>query len=193
MSRLSTSSYYCVRMEIAARTQPDQGLDEVDGIVAAWERERPDLDLDPLQVLSRVGRLARHLDIARATAFGAQDLQPWEFDVLACLRRAGDPFTLNIGRLMRETLVSSGTMTNRIDRLADRGLVERLRDPQDRRSVLVALTAQGRRRADDAIADLLDREQPLLATLTPQEQDVLANLLRRLLTPLDDERRGPPR
>ena len=124
---------------------------------------------------------------------GAQELQPWEFDVLACLRRAGPPFTLSIGRLMRETLVSSGTMTNRIDRLAGRGLVQRLRDPQDRRSVLVALTNEGRRRADGAITDLLDHERPLLGSLTAHQQDVLADLLRRLLTPLDDERRGPPR
>ena len=181
-------------MEIAARrAHAHEATDEVDGIVDAWARERPDLDLDPLQVLSRVGRLARHLDIARATAFSAQDLQPWEFDVLTSLRRAGAPFTLSAGRLMRETLVSSGTMTNRIDRLAGRGLVERLRDPQDRRSVLVALTDEGRRRADDAITDLLDRERPLLGSLTPHQQDVLADLLRRLLTPLDDERRGPPR
>jgi DNA-binding MarR family transcriptional regulator len=168
-------------------------VDEVERIVEAWGRERPDLDLGPLEVLSRVGRLARHLDIARTTAFGAQDLQPWEFDVLACLRRAGPPFTLSAGRLMRETLVSSGTMTNRIDRLAQRGLVERLRDPQDRRSVLVALTDEGRARADGAITDLLDRERPLLQSLTAEQQELLADLLRRLLTPLDDERRGPPR
>lgn len=181
-------------MEIAARrAQPAERTDEVDGIVTAWARERPDLDFDPLQVLSRVGRLARHLDIERTTAFGAQGLQTWEFDVLSCLRRAGTPFTLSAGRLMRETLVSSGTMTNRIDRLATRGLVERLRDPKDRRSVLVALTDEGRQRADDAIADLLDRERPLLGSLTSHQQEVLADLLRRLLTPLDDERRGPPR
>jgi DNA-binding MarR family transcriptional regulator len=177
----------------AHQTESREATDEVDGIVSAWTRERPDLDLDPLQVLSRIGRLARHLDIARARAFGAQELQPWEFDVLSCLRRAGAPFTLSAGRLMRETLVSSGTMTNRIDRLATRGLVARLRDPKDRRSVLVVLTDEGRQRTDDAIADLLDRERPLLGSLTSHQQDVLADLLRRLLTPLDDERRGPPR
>ncbi len=168
------------------RADGSAATDEVDGLVAAWTRERPDLDPSPLQVLSRVARLARLLDIARATAFGAQDLQPWEFDVLSCLRRAGPPFTLSAGRLMRETLVSSGTMTNRIDRLTGRGLVERRPDPGDRRGVLVALTDDGRRRADDAITDLLAREQPLLSSLTSHQQDVLADLLRRLLTPLDD-------
>ena len=94
--------------------------DEVDRIVAAWERERPDVDVSPMQVLSRVSRLARHLDHARKTAFATHDLEPWEFDVLSALRRAGHPYELSPGRLVAETLVTSGTMTNRIDRLEAR-------------------------------------------------------------------------
>ena len=105
--------------------------DEVDHLVAAWRRERPDLDVTPLEVLSRVSRLARHLDLARREAFTAHDIESWEFDVLAALRRAGDPYELSPGRLLRETLVTSGTMTNRVDRLVARGYVERNPDPDD--------------------------------------------------------------
>lgn len=107
--------------------------DEVDRLVAAWRRERPDLDVEPLEVLSRVSRLARHLDRARRLAFAEHGLEPWEFDVLTSLRRAGAPYQLSPGQLLTQTLVTSGTMTNRIDRLAKKGLVERLPDPSDRR------------------------------------------------------------
>src|SRR5690554_1535208 len=99
--------------------------DEVDRIVEAWTRERPDLDVSPLHVLSRVGRLARHLDRARRQAFQSSSLESWEFDVLSALRRAGEPYQLSPKALMQATLVSSGTMTNRIDRLVQRNLVER--------------------------------------------------------------------
>ncbi len=99
--------------------------DEVDRLIQAWQRERPDLDVAPMAVLSRVTRLARHLDRARRQAFETHGLEPWEFDVLAALRRAGAPYRLSPGRLLKETLVTSGTMTNRVDRLASRGLVER--------------------------------------------------------------------
>src|SRR6478609_3339271 len=105
--------------------------DEVDLLVAAWRRERDDLDLAPVEVFSRIGRLARLLDRARRQAFTAHRIEPWEFDVLAALRRAGAPYELSPGRLLHETLVTSGTMTNRVDRLAERGLVARLPDPAD--------------------------------------------------------------
>src|SRR6478736_8218963 len=92
--------------------------DEVDDLVAAWRAQRPDLDVEPMQVLSRISRLARHLDIARRGAFAEHGLESWEFDVLSALRRQGPPFQLTPGALLRATLVTSGTMTNRIDRLA---------------------------------------------------------------------------
>ena len=159
--------------------------DEVDRIVGAWEHERPDLDFAPLQVLSRVGRLARHLERARRSAFTASDLEPWEFDVLSALRRAGAPYQLSPKALLQQTLVSSGTMTNRIDRLVERELVERRSDPGDGRGILVVMTERGRDRVDSAIALLLQGESELLAGLTTLERDRLSTLLRKLSLDFD--------
>lgn len=155
--------------------------DEVDRIVAAWKRERPDLDVSPLQVLSRISRLAHHLDVARRRAFADHGLTLWEFDVLAALRRSGPPYQLKPGSLLSQTLVTSGTMTNRIDRLAERGLVSRTPDPDDRRSVLVSLTPIGQRLVDSAMATLVGFEGELLAELTAQQRTDLATGLSALL------------
>ena len=154
--------------------------DEVDVIVDAWKRERPDVDVSAMQVLSRVSRLARHLDRARKQAFAAHDLETWEFDVLAALRRAGPPYDLSPGRLVAETMVTSGTMTNRVDRLVARGLVERRPDPDDRRGVLVSLTASGRRTVDAALVELLAHEREILGALDTAEATRLADALRTL-------------
>ncbi len=159
--------------------------DEVDDLVAAWRAQRPDLDVEPLQVLSRISRLARHLDLARRGAFADHGLESWEFDVLSALRRQGPPFQLTPGALLRATLVTSGTMTNRIDRLAAADLVRRAPDPRDKRGVLVTLTGQGRERVDAALADLLGRERALLAGLDGDERRNLADLMRILLAPFD--------
>ena len=158
--------------QAAPGSQPPR--DEVDDLVAAWRAERPDLDVAPLQVLSRVSRLARHLDRARRAAFAAHGLETWEFDVLSALRRQGPPYQLSPGALLRATLVTSGTMTNRIDRLADAGLVRREPDPQDKRGVLVTLTAAGRAAVDAALADLLRSERALLTGLDRGQQRELA-------------------
>ena len=139
----------------------------MDRLVEAWQRERSDLDLRPMEVLSRVTRLGHHLDRARRQAFAEHDIESWEFDVLAALRRAGTPYELSPGRLLRETLVTSGTMTNRVDRLAARGLVERLPDPHDRRGVLVRLTGSGRSTVDGALEGLLLRERRCSPGSTP--------------------------
>ncbi|MHA6762530.1 MarR family winged helix-turn-helix transcriptional regulator [Streptacidiphilus sp. PAMC 29251] len=160
--------------------------DEVDRLVAAWRRERPDLDVEPLEVLSRISRLARHLDRARRTAFAEHSLEPWEFDVLTALRRAGAPYQLSPGQLLTQTLVTSGTMTNRIDRLAGRDLVQRLPDPGDRRGVLVRLSESGRDLADQALAGLLAHERALLKELSAGQREDLAGLLRQLVAPFDN-------
>lgn len=160
-------------------------IDEVDRIVEAWRRERPDLDVAPLSILSRVTRLSRHLDIMRRAAFAAHQLEVWEFDVLSALRRAGEPYQLSPGTLVAQTLVTSGTMTNRIDRLAERGLVERLPAPADRRGVLVRLTDEGRARVDGAMEDLLRVEGELLSALSEEDRTSLADLLRVVVTPFE--------
>ncbi len=160
--------------------------DEVDRIVEAWQRERDDLDLRPMEVLSRVSRLSHHLDGARRHAFAEHGIESWEFDVLAALRRAGAPYELSPGRLIKQTLVTSGTMTNRVDRLVARGLVERLPDPNDRRGVLVRLTPAGRSKVDGALEGLLERERELLAGLNTSDHKKLASLLKSLVAPFDD-------
>ncbi len=162
-----------------------QQRDEVDRIVAAWARERPDLDLEPLHVFSRVTRLARHLEIARRRAFSTQSLEAWEFDVLSALRRSGEPYELTPGTLMEETLVSSGTMTNRIDRLVAKGLVARDADRTDRRVVRVRLTPPGKDAVDAAMTGLLEFERDFLTLLAPPDQALLAAHLRALLITFD--------
>lgn len=162
---------------------PEQ--DEVDRIVDAWRAERPDLDASPMLVLSRVTRLARRLDLERRAAFASHDLEPWEFDVLSSLRRAGAPYELTPGALMNELLVSSGTMTNRIDRLEREGLVSRSPAPDDRRAVLVSLTPTGKERVDEALISLLACERQILSALDPGRAETLGDLLRLLLLPFE--------
>jgi DNA-binding MarR family transcriptional regulator len=169
-----------------ARKVTAVGEDEVDRLVEAWRRERPDLDVAPMEVLSRVGRLARHLDRGRRAAFAEHGLEPWEFDVLAALRRAGAPYELSPGDLLPRTLVTSGTMTARVDKLAARGLVRRRRDPADRRGVRVRLTDAGRAAVDAALDDLLAHERRLLAALSTADRTRLAELLRTLVQPFDE-------
>jgi len=172
-------------MSEQSSTAAERGRDEVDRLVSAWRRERPDLDVSPLEVLSRVTRLARHLDRARRTAFAERGLETWEFDVLSALRRAGTPYQRSPGQLLTQTLVTSGTMTNRIDRLTETGLVSRHPDPQDKRGVLVTLTARGRAVVDAALEDLLRSERVLLTGLDSSQRRELASLLRILLAPFD--------
>ena len=154
-------------------------------MVSAWRRVRPDIDVEPLEVLSRVVRLARHLALARKEAFAHQHMPEWQFDVLAALRRADPPHELTPGELLEETLVSSGTMTHRLDELEEAGMVTRHSDPADGRVVRVRLAPAGRRAVDAALGDLLNRERELLLPLSARERRQLALLLRRLLLPFD--------
>jgi DNA-binding MarR family transcriptional regulator len=155
--------------------------DEVDDIVAAWRRERPDLDVEPLQVLSRITRLAAVLDERRADAFVGHGLQGYEFDVLSVLRRSGEPFERTAGELATLTHVTSGTMTSRLDRLVARDFVSRHPDPTDGRLVRVRLTTTGRQRVDAAFVQLLRSERELLAALDDSRGSELADALRSLL------------
>jgi len=158
--------------------------DEVERLITAWKRERPDLDLTPLAVLSRISRISRQLDIARKDAFA--ELETWGFDVLAALRRAGAPHQLSPGQLMQETMVTSGTMTNRLDRLEELQLITREQDPDDGRGSLVTLTKSGVRAVDAALEGLLENERELLGTLTAKDRELLADLLSKLVTEFDE-------
>jgi DNA-binding MarR family transcriptional regulator len=175
--------------------------DDVDGIIAAWEQARPDLDVTPLAVLSRVSRLARRLDLARGAAFAEQALDGWEFDVLSALRRAGDPYELSPGQLVAETLVTSGTMTNRVDRLAARGFVERRPSATDRRGVIVRLTSLGLSTVDAAMAELLDASSSRTCSGASSARsradaaragETTSGLRRRPRPPPATRARGPP-
>lgn len=159
--------------------------DEVDRILRDWSAARPDLDLGPLAVFSRMTRVTKHLDRARAQAFERSGLTAWEFDVLAVLRRSAPPFRQSPKILVQETLVSSGTMTNRIDRMQERGLVRRLTDPNDGRGVQVEMTDLGQTLVDAAMTRLSDYEEQLLVGLPKGERERLASLLRKLALSVD--------
>ena len=161
--------------------------DEVDEIVAAWRRERPDLDVEPLHVLSRLDRLAGVLGERRAAIFARHGLRRHEFDVLAALRRAGEPFALTAGELAARTYVTSGTMTSRLDGLTERRLVTRSPDREDGRLVRVSLTAAGRDLVDAAFAELVAAERELLTPLPDAERVSLAETLRTLLATASSE------
>ncbi|NLC99098.1 MAG: winged helix-turn-helix transcriptional regulator [Actinomycetales bacterium] len=155
-------------------------MDEVDQIVAAWGRERPDIDASPMEVFSRIARLGKHLNLMRKEAFTEHGLETWEFDVLSALRRSGPPYELAPGQLVAATMVTSGTMTNRVDRLVNRGLVLREPSLDDRRGVRVILTDSGLTRVDAAIDRLLALERNLLERLPQEQREQLTTALRQL-------------
>ena len=158
----------------------ERPADPVDRLLAQWRRERPDLDTSPMAVVGRVSRIARRVDLAQRETFARYDLDPPAFDVLATLRRSGDPFALTAGDLMRSAMVTSGAITQRLDRLEARALVRRGPHPADGRVVLVTLTPSGRELVDRVLPDHLATEERLLAALTAQERTTLAGLLRTL-------------
>jgi DNA-binding MarR family transcriptional regulator len=162
----------------------DRAPDHVDGILAQWRRERPDLDVTALGLFGRLFRAAHLADAELAGMLAHHNLQRGWFDVLAALRRAGAPYELNPTQLMRATLLSSGGMTKRLDRLVDAGLVERRPDPADRRGTLVGLTRRGKATVDHALEDHVSNEERLLRSLAPADRRALDDLLRKLLLDL---------
>jgi DNA-binding MarR family transcriptional regulator len=159
--------------------------DDVDRLVEGWRETLPDVDVSPLEVLSRVTRLAHHLERQRSAVFARHDLETWTFDVLSALRRSGPPHDLSPGQLLAMTLVTSGTMTNRLNHLEQRGLIRRTPDPRDARSIRVRLTAEGRKRVDRALEDLVVREDALLGGLSAAQRSSLAALLKTVVAPFD--------
>jgi DNA-binding MarR family transcriptional regulator len=160
--------------------------DHVDFVLEQWATERPDLDMAPMGVVGRLLRLARRIDAELDGTFSAHGLDTPAFDVLATLRRAGSPHRLTPAQLMRASMVTSGAITQRLDRLERRGLVTRSPSEHDGRGVNVTLTAEGKRLIDAALPDHLANEQRLLAALTPAQRKALTNTLRRLLESLGD-------
>ena len=159
--------------------------DHVDEILTELARERPDLDVEVLGLVGRLFRVVHLADAALGEGFERHGLQPGWFDLLAALRRAGAPYQRNPTELMRATLLSSGGMTKRLDRLAEAGLVERRPDPHDRRGTLVRLTGRGKQLVDRALPGHLANEERLLAALDPAERRRLDELLGKLLSTLE--------
>ena len=155
--------------------------DHVDHILAQWHRERPDLDVGPMGLLGRLNRLSTHLGREVEAVLLKHGLSSSAFDVLATLRRSGPPYRLSPGDLLAMTMVSSGTMTNRIDQLEKAGLAERVHNPQDRRSVLISLTERGFAVVEDAAGAHVENQHRLVAQLSEEERATLNRLLKRFL------------
>ncbi|MGP4028252.1 MarR family winged helix-turn-helix transcriptional regulator [Actinomadura sp. 3N407] len=160
--------------------------DAVDAILAQWARERPDMDASPMGVVGRISRAQQLLGRELKDFFAERGLETWEFDVLATLRRHGAPYELTAGALLKAAMVTSGAITNRIDRLEGKGLVERVRDAGDRRSVRIRLTPRGLAIADELVGLHVANEERLLAALGPADRERLAGALRTLLESLGD-------
>ena len=160
-------------------------LDHVARIQAEWRAERPDLDVSPQGVIGRLHRLAAYLTAELVTVYRRHGLEEGEFDVLAALRRAGEPFERAPGELARHTMVTTGAMTKRIDRLERAGLVTRRRSGTDGRGRVVALTEAGRRLIDDAFTDHMRNEHRLLATLPAAQAAQLEAILTAWLAELE--------
>lgn len=154
--------------------------DAVDDILEQWSEERPELDTTSLGVVIRVMSLYRAFVRQAAGALEPLGLELFEYDVLSALRRQGKPYSLPATRLANATGLSSGAMTNRVDRLEERGFVRRRRDKKDRRGVVVSLTASGRRAIDKAIQLRLDAADESLRSISSRERKELADLLRKV-------------
>jgi DNA-binding MarR family transcriptional regulator len=164
----------------------EQQRDAVDVIVEQWAKERPELDAAPMALVGRLNRFQNHVDQALREYFSQHGLDFSEFDVLATLRRSGEPFELNARALLKSAMVTSGAITNRVDRLSAKGLVERRPCPTDRRAVLISLTPAGRELIDRMLEGHVENERGLIAALSPQEQQQLDGLLRKLLAARGD-------
>lgn len=171
---------------ILASMEDRHPLDHVARIQADWRRERPDLDVSPQGVIGRLHRLAGRLTEELHVVYDRHGLGEGEFDVLCALRRAGEPHERAAGELAAHTMVTTGAMTKRIDRLERAGLVTRRRSDADQRSRIVALTASGRELIDRAFTDHMRNERRLLDLLTPAEAETLETLLTSWLSRLED-------
>ncbi|MEM7356638.1 MAG: MarR family transcriptional regulator [Acidobacteriota bacterium] len=160
--------------------------DVVDRVLRQWAEVRPEVDVSPVGVIGRISRLSRLVDRRLAANFARHGIENWMYDVLATLRRRGEPYELAAGDLVRQTMVTTGAITHRIDRLEQRGLVERAA-ATDRRKVIVRLTPKGLALVDEVVLTHIETEREILAALTPRQQEALAKTLRKTLLHLGDQ------
>lgn len=161
-------------------------MDKVDRILEQWHRECPDLDVSSMSLIGRFKRISQHLSVEMSKTFADHGLNMASFDVLATLRRTGPPYALSPNDLMASTMVTSGTMTNRIDQLVKAGLVERVRNPEDRRSVAVTLSEKGFSVIDAALKDHVKTQNKLTSSLSEAEHKKLNALLRKYLKSFEE-------
>jgi DNA-binding MarR family transcriptional regulator len=161
-------------------------MDGVDKILAQWNRERPDLDVGPMGLIGRLRRISRYLTREMEKTFAAHGLNDASFDVLATLRRSGSPYRLSPGDLQATMMITSGTMTNRIDQLEKAGLVVRTVNPEDGRGFFVSLTKKGFTVIDAAVTDHVATQKRLTASLSAKDKAALNTLLRNYLTTLSE-------
>jgi len=161
-------------------------MDHVDRITAQWRKERPDLDVAPMGLIGRLKRLSLCLTREMEKTWADYDLNSASFDVLATLRRSGPPFSLSPGDLIASTMVTSGTMTNRIDQLEKAGLVARVQNPEDGRSFLISLTGKGFDVIDAAVEAHVETQRKLVSGLTQDERRRLNALLKTFLVDFEE-------
>lgn len=164
----------------------DEVMDQIDRIVGLWQQVRPDLELGSTEVIGRIVRLEYFITRRVLQDLAHYDLNVGEFDVLAALRRYPPSFQLSPNQLQSMVLISSGALTNRINRLESRGLVSRAQADHDRRGVIVTLTEQGFKVLEEAVSHHLAAEAELVNTLTPDEQLQAAALLKKMLIAIED-------
>ena len=166
---------------MADKTTDETTSDAVDRILGQWQRERPDLDASPMGVIGRMARLAKHLDRSIQATVAEFGLNPGEFDVLATLRRSGCPYQLSPTDLFNALMVSSGTMTHRLDQLERAELVTRIPDLSDRRGTLIVLTNKGLTLIEQAVEAHVANAHTILSVLETSERESLMLLLRKLV------------
>ncbi|PDO88254.1 MarR family transcriptional regulator [Kosakonia pseudosacchari] len=155
--------------------------DHIDFVVSQWDSAMPELDVSSMKIFGRMLRVMKHLATMRAQALEPFGFRDGEFDVLATLRRAGAPYCLSPTQLYRSLLVTSGAMTNRLNHLEEQGLIERINDPNDKRSTLVSLTSHGQERIEQALIVHTATQNTILANLSAEQREQLESLLRQLL------------
>ncbi|KAB7610203.1 MarR family transcriptional regulator [Amylibacter sp. SFDW26] len=153
-------------------------MDEIEKIRNQWAKQRPDINTEPMELIGRLLRISHHFSSQMGTTFSAHGLTGADFDVLATLLRSGKPHALSPNQLLATMMITSGTMTNRIDQLEKKGLVKRIQNPEDKRSVSIALTEKGQTITDKAVTAHVETQKQLVSALTEKEQASLNSLLK---------------